>query len=545
MDDPGQNELEPPDAWAEGHQEYLHSLPIVTERHKEEAEAAAVKEAVRAEIPTAAPAVPAADTAVIVCHGMGQQVPFETLNQVASALLIAEQEHNRGKSAPSVVTLLKDGDNYLPRAQVTVGSNKNVHLFEVYWAPITEGKVNSLDVLKFLVKGGCRGLSASRRGHFKRFLYDNWRKLEIKAWTPVFLLMALVVVVSLLLHYFSFVILVGAHTLPLLGFHPFGRQTTQRVTDDCCWMLLGIILVLVFFLIWSLIRLAWPSGPRWDKPGWPRIGGLYAELIVTLIAVVGSMGVAASSLVLGWPRAPHIGAMIHRWAASLSAWAGPAFPKELVLLCLAGWGYVLWKINSFIVDYVGDVAAYISAQELNKFWTVREQIQAVALRVTRFVYKQNYKQIIFVGHSLGSVVAYDALNAIIREAAYMPREHLNPVPRSKALITFGSPLDKTAFLFREHMRANGLGIREALAMVIQPVIADFPNWPKKWINIFSPADIISGSLEYYQLPDDCDQPPDARKVENQIDYEANIPLLAHNQYWTTRRLRKILYDQCV
>ena len=66
--------------------------------------------------------------------------------------------------------------------------------------------------------------------------------------------------------------------------------------------------------------------------------------------------------------------------------------------------------------------------------------------------------------------------------------------RSKLFMTFGSPLDKIAFLFA--IQGSNREGREALAASTQPVIA-FPSRRPRWVNIYSGWDIISGSLEFY------------------------------------------------
>ena len=94
--------------------------------------------------------------------------------------------------------------------------------------------------------------------------------------------------------------------------------------------------------------------------------------------------------------------------------------------------------------------------------------------------------------------------------------------RTKLLLTFGSPLDKTAFLFRLQ-ESKEADVREALAAAVQPMIADTANRPAAWINIWSPRDWISGKVDYYQRP--CEP-----FVTNVRDPEAAIPILAHTQY---------------
>src|SRR6185436_13659411 len=106
----------------------------------------------RAVVARATPAAPERDPAlprvpriaVIVTHGMGQQVPFETLEGVAYALRDANFRHHGAE--PDVRTrFVRIGERLLPCAMLTVrdldGAQRDVHLYEVYWAPLTESKI--------------------------------------------------------------------------------------------------------------------------------------------------------------------------------------------------------------------------------------------------------------------------------------------------------------------------------------------------------------------------------------------------------------------
>ncbi len=153
---------------------------------------------------------------------------------------------------------------------------------------------------------------------------------------------------------------------------------------------------------------------------------------------------------------------------------------------------------------------------------------------------------ILIGHSLGSVIAYDALNAAISWDAVEKGGRMEVVRRTRRLITFGSPLDKTAFLFRTQVSGPRF-MREALAAQKQPLILDYRRWrPKdsfRWVNIYSRADVISGKLSYYDLAQDPGNspPPGYNPVINKPDYQAWIPFAAHIQYWNNSTLREELF----
>jgi hypothetical protein len=148
-----------------------------------------------------------------------------------------------------------------------------------------------------------------------------------------------------------------------------------------------------------------------------------------------------------------------------------------------------------------------------------------------------YDHVIVLGHSLGSVIAYDALNRLIHEdRVAVGADALHIVDRTPLFLTFGSPLDKTAFIFG----AQGHGTteaRESLAASVQPLIQSYDYRPESWINIYSPWDIISGYLDLYDLP----EASDPKRVTNVKDPEATTLLIAHTEYWNDGLLVRTLY----
>jgi pimeloyl-ACP methyl ester carboxylesterase len=197
---------------------------------------------------------------------------------------------------------------------------------------------------------------------------------------------------------------------------------------------------------------------------------------------------------------------------------------------------------------------------------VRGKIQDAVFKVVRQVYSARddadqsrplYDKVVIVGHSLGTVIAYDMLNAAISWDMAEKDYSMDVVGRTSALITFGSPLDKTAFLFRTQVSGPQF-LREALAAQRQPLILDYEKYrPKEsfhWTNIYSRMDIVSGCLMYYDTPEnpdpdtkpekvDADMAPELCRnpVNNVIDRAAWVPVLAHVMYWKDQKLRDELY----
>jgi hypothetical protein len=169
-------------------------------------------------------------------------------------------------------------------------------------------------------------------------------------------------------------------------------------------------------------------------------------------------------------------------------------------------------VRYLVVEFVGDVAIYVSSYKVSRFDTIRNNILQEACSVARQIYSAGisdtthlpYDSVVIVGHSLGSVISYDMLNACINWDQIECNFERKVVPRTTRLITFGSPLDKTAFLFRTQV-SSARNLREALAARKQPLILDYQKFRPldtvRWINIHAPADIISGHLNYYDATD--------------------------------------------
>jgi len=228
------------------------------------------------------------------------------------------------------------------------------------------------------------------------------------------------------------------------------------------------------------------------------------------------------------------------WRFSQTVAGGAHWSIELVLT----WAALLIisaVVRYFLVQYVGDVAVYVSAHTIDRFAEVRQQIRDCVYAGAQAVYAASgeaaYDGILLVGHSLGSVVSYDVLNRLINEEQLRSPGPSDVVRRTRLLLTFGSPLDKTAYIFSTQTgRINPT--REALAASTQPLIQDYRFRGMPWINIYSPWDIISGALKYYDKRGTSSPPA----IRNLLDPDATTLLAAHTEYWHNPLLRQILAD---
>lgn len=418
----------------------------------------------------ASPEPAARRVAVLVTHGMGQQVPFETLSAIGQALIT---EHSRGKPKSLNCTVnvrrvrltCAHDAPQISRAELCLhdhnGTPVDVHVYESYWAPMTEGQISFLETVAFLYSSAWNGLKmcwskgyTDRRGrYFDRWIFGDFQQMRIKSGT-LFTLLTMLFAISLML-------------IPaLLLFTPLGVTAGNWLLD------------------------------------------MYKDLFFT-------------------------------WKPLL---------QGITLLALIAFGVIAYWIHYFTVEFAGDVAIYVSSYKVSRFDSIRNSILKEACAISRQIYsagilddrEKPYDSVVIVGHSLGSVVSYDTLNSAINwdqvECAFKYRV----VERTTRLITFGSPLDKTAFLFRTQV-SSARNLREALAARQQPLVLDYQQFRPpsfKWINIYSPMDIVSGRLDYYDLRGKAALNP----VENRIDRKARTPIIAHTQYWNNEELHKTLYE---
>jgi len=211
------------------------------------------------------------------------------------------------------------------------------------------------------------------------------------------------------------------------------------------------------------------------------------------------------------------------------------------------------QVRTLLVQYVGDVAIYVCPNKLDRFNKVRTEIKECAHKTLSAIFTAHegpngtgflYKEVAVVGHSLGSVIAYDTLNRLMLED-WLSGHTMRVPERAKTLVTFGSPLNKTAFFFTIQAK-DSMHIRERLASTVQPLIISYRKFREnlKWINVYSGNDIICGRLEFYDLPGFVDPGKEYKDaVKNVADLDAFVPIIAHVSYWNNPTVWRELLEQ--
>lgn len=186
-----------------------------------------------------------------------------------------------------------------------------------------------------------------------------------------------------------------------------------------------------------------------------------------------------------------------------------------------------------LTNVIGDITVYNTLDEKSKFYPVRKCIINGAVKALKFLIEKEtedkpyYPRVLVAGHSLGSQIAYDAINRINHLvnvgaiSCYTNQgQYKNNHPYVKVIsdqlagfITFGSPLDKIAFFLREHIPHDEYLRRQ---MLLSYHCFKQRNWNVKesypvevgrafnrylesvpWRNYYDDRDYVSGGLDYY------------------------------------------------
>jgi hypothetical protein len=466
--------------------------------------------------------------ALFVAHGMGQQIPFETMDALASGIARVAELNGRPVGTIRAATALVGGRS-LQRIEMDLpdagGNTIELHVYEGYWASVTEGQVNILDVISFLLRAGFNGLRNSWRD-YQRWLFGGTVNFGRQQGTWLSLAVALAAVLSLIIANFVVTVLFAGRLAERMSPGAIDGAAfddpafTALTTLMAGWVMYSVVLGVVLLAAHHF------KGRRWAERAAPKrslasaaLGFLVALWVVFTIAI----GVIPLLVLAGWLDVEGFGLAVFNTYA-VAVWAA------LIALSVV--------VRGVMIQFPGDVAAYISTHTLDRFQEVRSKIKEWVGSTAQAIYAaSDYEGILWVGHSLGSVVVYDALNALIM-ADELDSRRLRALERTRLLLTFGSPLDKIAFIFASQW-ANTTQTREALAASFQPLILDYVRFRRlRWVNIWSPADIVSGKLDFYDDP----AKSNGREVVNLVDPAASTPLLAHIEYWQNRLLFEQLYE---
>ena len=562
--------------------------------------------------PAEALTLPTEKRAVWIVHGMGQQVPFETLDNLATGILrVARLIPNHAPRVTAVkfaASSPSEKDQVVERVELDIQDPADphkqfqLHLYEAYWAPLTEGACKVSDVISFLFTGGMRGIANTFKT-FQRAMFPNQQSPAPEPGIQNFTIpgraafeVAVTLLILLSLIAINAVIAAAGAAkaqIPafnLLTFDQHWPQLTALATAACA-------VALTFGVILFLGEMCKPTNlAHWKKIlivifGWiglsltafsiiasaalmttitrlPWVAALLHSMNAYAVQLVSNLFLAAAALLLllaltirGLMRSSGVvlrgnpvlvflfvlSFLLHLAVMPTLIFVSTrelSLPPSLLLVPLSLLANSNWVwpallalsrlVRNLMVEFAGDVAIYVDSNKLDRFDKIRKEIKQVALDSVMGIYTARnqddsdfeYSKIAVVGHSLGSVIAYDTLNQLLN-LDDIGGHPVGVAGRTCLLETFGSPLDKIAFFFTIQ-GTQTFHIREQLAAVVQPLIQDYVKFRKfPWINVYSRSDIISGSLKFYDVPGIAIPPG----VQNLPDKDAVVPLVAHVDYW--------------
>lgn len=488
--------------------------------------------------------------AMLVIHGIGQQNPYETLDSFARGVFRYLKDSCPAAKLSALRTSLKDWTQVGIRIAVNTPSHDPaqegyVDLFEYYWAPETEDKLNWKDTLKWLVLTDLTPL---------RFFADNlqemmeakdeplWSRLRHKSfWSPT---------------------LEGSFAWAFWqSFKLYAREIARVVT---------LYIPLAIGLLWLLAWLA-------NAPAiWDALKSVGAVVRTYPVSADVALAFCAFSVLMFWFALQSLIAYLGRNRFSIEKRAEAAW-FVLALLCAAcSWllGYFFWSrhhvdlhalwakvlttnilhplyaallaaVCSYILTgYVADVAVYVTSDAKSKNYNARIAIlKGSCDALKRLLVDVRYDYVILAGHSLGSVIAYDTINELLvqlnsvpgsdgdRPDVFLKKEQLQKL---RGLVTFGSPLDKIYYFFRGHVKEDQAIRAQILSMLYSfrkieshrqygefKFRYEFKQLDSlTWVNAYAHLDPVSARLKFYKL-----DPTDQKA------FHYWIPGYAHLGYW--------------
>ena len=500
------------------------------------------------------PRLRSARQALLIIHGIGEQDPYETLDSFARGVF-THLTRSRGLNAKLCPIEIAHEDwvqvgmrigFFAPHRSAPPCPEKDappdrpqnpsdqpaayVDLFEYYWAPLTEDKLNAVDTLKWVLQTdftplkyfadnlqemiGAYGMKM--RHALREVLAIYGRELA----RVFFLYSALAVGVLMLLAWIAKPHDWGAALANLTAaFKPYLRF--EHAVILLCY---AAFLLMAWFGLQSLFEIHRQSGTSIEQT---------AERVwFALDAIVAA---AFLALALWLDLRPGNHALAH----------AVAIIRQKQIWEPLGGAAIAGIVSYALTAYVADVAVYVNTDAKSEDYAAHSAILKGSTAALKMLLASgSYDRVILAGHSLGSVIAYDTINGLLAERNAQPGQPWDtPVPylsldqlqKLKGLVTFGSPLDKVFYFFRQHVKRDQAIRAQILSMLYSfrraPSGRTYGQFeynyafrqldgddPLVWLNAWASMDPVSGELKFY-LPDD------------QREFPYALPVLAHLSYW--------------
>jgi hypothetical protein len=510
------------------------------------------------------PALLDAKNALLVIHGIGEQNPYEALDSFARGLFAYLRDQCKlNVRLQAKETAHTDWTEVFVRIEVQPGdanpSGGYIDIHEYYWAPQTEDKISYLQTLQWLVTTalsplryfgqnlqemfGVRDPNAPR-GWF-RALWLFWREMR----RVVFLFVPLAVGSIWLINWLGKVpkladilaalkSLLEGPQLALAGI-PLLHWLPKWIAVPANMAVLALY-ALGTWMIFLLIRFAVEYFQQESKHKTTQRYADVSWLASTALVAVGSFYLGTC---VAWSNGVQLLAALQSFRTS----GGLGIVATLLVAA---------AVKYLLVDYVADVAVYVNSDAKSKNYVARNAIlKESTAALASILANPEHDRVILAGHSLGSVIAYDTINELFdRSSSHsastsdkpdlgITREVLDK--KLKGLVTFGSPLDKIYYFFRQQVKSSQPIRAQILSMLHSfrktPSGRDYGEFKFsyekigeniRWLNAWSPLDPVSARLDFYRLePDDQDW------------FWYWVPGLAHLGYWSDPKFYKFVGDR--
>ena len=500
---------------------------------------------------------------MVVVHGVGSQPPLATLGRLAQGLIDHARAHDERPEARAVLLRVRGEPTSVLRLSgaPSLGGFDSVDVHELAWQGLAQGRARPLAVLRWLVRTGLAPLHVRR---YWRVLVDAGDDAP-SPWAVVgrqaLIATALAWLVTALLVGVLVAIVQLPRAWPLLG-AALADAAAALGPQGAAALALGAVPAAVGVAsLWGVLadaREAAALRRRAGGDGWAGsyagVARLWAWPAVVIAAVLGAL--AAVAVVLGADAWRALGGVVRALGDAPSLVAGVLAAAALAWLARA------------LATHVGDIALYVTSDTSSAFHRGRRELQTAATALLAELLRRGegegdalgsvdavasvdadtaYDAVVLVGHSLGSVIALEALDGVAREArvegdAPGARRPL-PLLKLRGLLTFGSPLDKIAYFFRERV-PDGDAVHAQLASFrhasrrrpsrrddgsYRLARYDVPYGWLRWLHLHAPADPISDPLVYYRIDERRTRP-------------YPWPWTAHGRYWDDAATYEALAD---
>ena len=509
-----------------------------------------------------------AHTAMLVIHGIGEQNPYDTLDSFARGL--ANHFADRKPTLRAERIRHEDWTEVAIHVEferaATPNGLRRLSLFEFYWAPFTEDKVSYWGVLKWIARTAFTPL-AYLADNLQALLWEEWAKTGKPPTLARAVGLFLRELARIALAYIPLLILTAVIAALLYTNAPTAVSTIRGLVDairnDQHLAGLGVFiaclvvaLVLLWFILQELIHWATRSGPSVEN---------VAENVWLALALVSCAGFVVVGLTL--VRVMNVDLATYTHLLLRLSTLG-------VLALILG----LWVAKRIAVGYLGDIAVYVTTDPKSRNFETKNAIlkqSRTALDTLLTDKTRQFDQVILCGHSLGSVIAYDTLNQVLSGVWATPDPTAatggvqtitrTDLEKLRGLVTFGSPLDKVYYFYREHV-ASHQAVRAQILSFLYSLFRGrsgrdygaftftYPTPPKigqkpsdepfafpqlgddfHWVNVWSPMDPVSGPLRFYRL-DDQDR---YRRLGRRYWFWG----IAHLAYWGDPKFYEIIADR--